>query len=64
MESLATNLTAEEYRISHFQAAKAGHLRVLAEREIKKAEGGSEVAWVRAYDYLLKYYQALKERVA
>lgn len=64
MEEIATNLTAEEYRISHFQASKVGHLRVLAEREIKKAEGGDEPAWARAYDYLLRYYQALKERVA
>jgi undecaprenyl diphosphate synthase len=64
METLATNLTAEEYRISHFQASKAGHLRVLAEREMKKAEGGNKASWTLAYEYLHRYYQALKERVA
>jgi undecaprenyl diphosphate synthase len=49
---------AEVYRISLFQAAKAAHLRVLAMIERNKGN------WDLAEDYLLKYYSALKERVA
>ena len=49
---------AEVYRISLFQAAKAAHLRVLA--NIARNRGD----WEKAGDYLDKYYQALKERVA
>lgn len=49
---------AEIYRISLFQAAKAAHLRVLANVERNKGN------WVKAEDYLEKYYTALKERVA
>jgi len=65
VEEAATNLLAEEYRISMFQAKKAAHLRVLAEREKSLAlEGGGEVHWDRASYYLEKYYKALKERVA
>lgn len=49
---------AEVYRISMFQAAKAAHLRVLANSESNKGN------WKIAEDYLQKYYKALKERVA
>ena len=72
IENIATNLTAEEYRISNFQAAKAAHLRVLAEKELRLAEEAvdpersrrREIHWQKASDYLTKYYKALKERVA
>ncbi len=64
-EQTAKELYAEVYRISLFQAAKAAHLRVLAAVERNLAEKGmGEVHWARAEDYLHKYYQALKERVA
>ncbi len=49
---------AEVYRISLFQAAKAAHLRVLA--NVAKNKGD----WNKAEDYLEKYYNALKERIA
>lgn len=49
---------AEVYRISLFQAAKAAHLRVLANVAKNKGE------WDKAEDYLEKYYNALKERIA
>lgn len=49
---------AEVYRISLFQAAKAAHLRVLANIARNKGD------WDKAEDYLQKYYSALKERVA
>jgi undecaprenyl diphosphate synthase len=49
---------AEVYRISLFQAAKAAHLRVLANIARNKGD------WAKAEDYLEKYYSALKERVA
>jgi undecaprenyl diphosphate synthase len=49
---------AEVYRISLFQAAKAAHLRVLANIARNRGE------WNKAEDYLEKYYHALKERVA
>lgn len=49
---------AEVYRISLFQAAKAAHLRVLA--NVARNRGD----WTKAEDYLEKYYNALKERIA
>jgi len=49
---------AEVYRISLFQAAKAAHLRVLANVERNRGN------WDKAEGYLEKYYKALKERVA
>lgn len=56
---------AEVYRISLFQAAKAAHLRVLAVVEKNLAQKGmGEAHWKKAEDYLEKYYEALKERVA
>lgn len=56
---------AEVYRISLFQAAKAAHLRVLANVERNLAQNGKgEQHWKKAEDYLEKYYSALKERVA
>lgn len=65
IEELSRNLVAEVYRISDFQAAKAGHLRALATVERRIAErGGGEEHWVLAQDYLEKYYYALKDRVA
>lgn len=64
-EETARRLYAEVYRISVFQAAKLAHLRVLATIERNKAERGyGEHHWVKAEDYLEKFYRALKERVA
>ena len=57
-EDLTREHLAEVYRISLFQAAKAAHLRVLANIERNKGN------WDKAEDYLEKYYSALKERVA
>ncbi len=57
-EETARELISETYRVSLFQAAKAAHLRVLAVVE------GNRGNWVKAEDYLQKYYEALKERVA
>lgn len=57
-EELTKEHLAEVYRISSFQAAKAAHLRVLANIERNKGN------WEKAEDYLNKYYAALKERVA
>ncbi len=57
-EELTKEHLAEVYRISLFQAAKAAHLRVLANIARNRED------WVRAEDYLQKYYAALKERVA
>lgn len=57
-EELTREHTAEVYRISLFQAAKAAHLRVLA--NVAKNKGD----WEKAEDYLEKYYNALKERIA
>lgn len=65
VEETARRLYAEVYRISVFQAAKLAHLRVLATIEKNMAERGyGEHHWVRAEDYLQKFYRALKERVA
>lgn len=64
-EETARELYAEVYRISLFQAAKAAHLRILAEAERGMAEAGlGDGHWAKAEDYLTKYYHALKERVA
>lgn len=57
-EDTTKEYLAEVYRISAFQAAKAAHLRVLANIERNKGN------WDKAEDYLQKYYRALKERVA
>lgn len=57
-EDTTKEYLAEVYRISLFQAAKAAHLRVLA--NIERNRGN----WAKAEDYLQKYYMALKERVA
>lgn len=57
-EELTKEHLAEVYRISLFQAAKAAHLRVLANVARNKGD------WAGAEDYLEKYYSALKERVA
>lgn len=57
-EETTKEYLAEVYRISEFQAAKAAHLRVLANIERNKGN------WGKAEDYLRKYYHALKERVA
>lgn len=65
VEETARQYYAEVYRISLFQAAKAAHLRVLANVERNLAERGfGEQHWDRAEDYLHKFYSALKERVA
>lgn len=58
VESSTREYLAEVYRISLFQAAKAAHLRVLANVERNRGN------WDKAEDYLTKYYHALKERVA
>jgi undecaprenyl diphosphate synthase len=64
-EETARQYYAEVYRISLFQAAKAAHLRVLANVERNLAERGyGEHHWDKAEDYLHKFYSALKERVA
>ena len=73
-EKMAIEHLAEVYRISLLQAAKAAHLRVLANVEknlalaaITTGSGSSRFAeehWEKAEDYLQKYYSALKERVA
>jgi len=57
-QSSTQEYLAEVYRISLFQAAKAAHLRVLANVERNRGN------WDKAEDYLNKYYHALKERVA
>lgn len=57
-EEITREHLAEVYRISLFQAAKAAHLRVLANVARNKGD------WNSAEDYLEKYYSALKERVA
>jgi undecaprenyl diphosphate synthase len=57
-EELTKEHVAEVYRISLFQAAKAAHLRVLANVARNKGD------WIKAEDYLEKYYNALKERIA
>ena len=65
VEETAKQYYAEVYRISLPQAAKAAHLRVLASLERNMAERGyGEEHWVKAEDYLEKFYSALKERVA
>jgi hypothetical protein len=64
-EETTREYLAEVYRISLFQAAKAAHLKVLANVERNLANNGfGEEHWVKAEDYLQKYYRALKERVA
>jgi len=65
MEETAKSLYAETYRISLLQAAKLGHLRIMAAVERNLAEAGmGEKHWIRAQDYLERFYRALKERVA
>lgn len=65
VEETTKEYLAEVYRISLFQAAKAAHLKVLANVEKNLAINGfGEDHWAKAEDYLHKYYQALKERVA
>lgn len=65
VEEIAKQLYSEVYRISLFQAAKLAHLRVLATVERNMAERGmGEHHWVKAEDYLQKFYSALKERIA
>ncbi len=65
IEQLSRDLVAEMYRISDFQATKAGHLRALATVERSLAEKGQgEEHWERAEGYLHLYYKALKDRVA
>lgn len=65
LEETARSLYAETYRISIFQAAKLAHLRIMAGIEKNLAEAGmGEEHWVKAQDYLERFYRALKERVA
>lgn len=65
VEDTTREYLAEVYRISDLQAAKAAHLRALATSERRLAEAnGKEMHWENARNYLEKYYEALKERVA
>lgn len=65
VEDTTREYLAEVYRISLLQAAKAAHLKVLANAERNLAQAGmGEGHWAKAEDYLQKYYKALKERVA
>ncbi len=57
-EEAAREYISEVFRISDLQAKKAAHLRVLAYEELGKEN------WETAHDYLQKYYEALKDRVA
>ncbi len=57
-EETTKEYLAEVYRISTFQAAKAAHLRVMAQNARNRGN------WEEAEGYLQKYYHALKERVA
>lgn len=64
-EKIARELYAEMYRISLFQATKAAGYMVAASLEGNLAEQGlGEEHWKKAEDYLVKFYSALKERVA
>ena len=65
VEDTGRRLHAEVYRMSNYQATKVAHLRVLANIEMNMAESGKgDYHWDNAEDYLEKYYQALKERIA
>ncbi len=65
IEETSCALVSEVYRISDFQAKKAGHLMSLATYERKLAlSGAGDDHWVKAQDYLEKYYFALKDRIA
>lgn len=65
IEEDTRKLVSESYRISDFQAKKAAHLRALALSERNLAyQSNDEMHWEKAKDYLEKYYEALKERVA
>lgn len=65
VEEVAKEHLAEVYRISLLQATKAARLRVMAGWEKKMAEKGlGEEHWARAEEYLTRYYQALKEKIA
>lgn len=57
-EESLKNLLAEKFRVSTFQVAKSAHLAYLANREVNLEN------WSKARDYMEKFYQALKERVA
>ncbi|MDO8487845.1 MAG: polyprenyl diphosphate synthase [bacterium] len=57
-EESLRNLLAEKFRFSTFQAAKSAHLAYLADR------AADDKNWTKARDYLVKFYTALKERVA
>ncbi len=57
-EESLRHLLAEKFRVSTFQAAKSAHLAYLANREVVQKD------WIKAKDYMVKFYQALKERVA
>ncbi len=64
-EKIARELYAEMYRISLFQAAKAASYMVAASLEGNLAEQGlGEEHWKKAEEHLVKFYKALKERVA
>lgn len=64
-ENIARELYAEMYRISLFQATKAAGYMVAASLEGNLAEQGlGEEHWKKAEEHLVKFYSALKERVA
>lgn len=51
-------LLAEKFRISELQASKSAHLAILAQHELARHE------YKKAQQYLVRFYQLLKEEVA
>ncbi|MBI4059422.1 di-trans,poly-cis-decaprenylcistransferase [Candidatus Microgenomates bacterium] len=68
LQNVTRELYAELFRIPIFQANKIAYLRVLAQEQQKQADLATgkrkEVLAKKAEDYLVKSYEALKERVA
>lgn len=65
VEETTKKLVSEVYRLSDFQAAKAAHLRAMANIERRMAQQGKgEIHWENAQRYLEAYYQTLKDKVA
>lgn len=68
LHEIITKLYAELFRIPLLQAGKVAHLRVLAqeqEEEAKLATGKNKERLVKkAEEYLVRSYEALKERIA
>ncbi len=65
IEQASKEFVSEVYRMSDLQASKAAHLMALATQERKLAVStNNEEHWVKAQEYLERYYSALKDRVA